>query len=159
MKYFMIAGEASGDIHGSQLISSIREHDPEAEFQFLGGDMMAGTAGCQPIIHYRDMAFMGFIEVIKHLRSIMGFMRRAQEGIKAFKPDALVLIDYPSFNLKMARFAHQRGLPVFYFISPKVWAWKEWRVKQIKEYVSANKVNFKKGADIVALMEYCISNK
>lgn len=135
MKYFMIAGEASGDIHGSQLISSIREHDPEAEFQFLGGDMMAGAAGCQPIIHYRDMAFMGFIEVIKHLRSIMGFMRRAQEGIKAFKPDALVLIDYPSFNLKMARFAHQRGLPVFYFISPKVWAWKEWRVKQIKEYV------------------------
>ncbi len=135
MKYFMIAGEASGDIHGSQLISSIKEHDPEAEFRFLGGDMMAGAAGCRPMIHYRDMAFMGFIEVIKHLGSIMGFMRRAQEGIEAFKPDALILIDYPSFNLKMARFAHQRGLPVFYFISPKVWAWKEWRVKQIKEYV------------------------
>lgn len=135
MKYFLIASEASGDIHGSQLISSIREHDAGAEFQFLGGDMMARAAGCQPIIHYRDMAFMGFIEVIKHLRSIMGFMRRAQRGIEEFRPDALVLIDYPSFNLKMARFAHQRGLPVFYFIAPKVWAWKEWRVKQIKEYV------------------------
>lgn len=135
MKYFLIAGEASGDIHGSQLISSIRNHDAEAEFQFLGGDMMARAAGCQPMIHYRDMAFMGFIEVIKHLRSIMGFMRRAQKGIETFKPDALILIDYPSFNLKMARFAHLRGLPVFYFISPKVWAWKEWRVKQIKECV------------------------
>lgn len=135
MKYFLIAGEASGDIHGSQLIASLRQHDSEAEFQLLGGDMMAREAGCTPLIHYRDMAYMGFIEVVKHLGSIMGFMGKARRHIEQFKPDALILIDYPSFNLKMARFAHEKGIPVYYFISPKVWAWKEWRVKDIKKYV------------------------
>lgn len=135
MKYFLIAGEASGDIHGSQLIASIKEHDSNAQFQLLGGDMMASQAGCKPLIHYRDMAFMGFIEVVKHLGSIIGFMGKARKHIEQFKPDALILIDYPSFNLKMARFAHDRGIPVFYFISPKVWAWKEWRVNDIKRYV------------------------
>ncbi len=135
MKYFLIAGEASGDIHGSQLIASIKEHDSEARFQMLGGDMMAAQAGCKPLIHYRDMAFMGFIEVVKHLGNIMGFMRQARKHIEQFKPDALILIDYPSFNLKMAQFAHGLGIPVFYFISPKVWAWKEWRVNNIKRYV------------------------
>ena len=135
MNYFLIAGEASGDIHGSQLIASIKQADQQAEFRFLGGDMMAHEAGHAPIIHYRDMAFMGFIEVIKHLSSIMGFMRTVKTEITSRRPDALILIDYPSFNLRIASYAHSIGLPVFYFISPKVWAWKEYRVKQIKRCV------------------------
>ena len=135
MKYFLIAGEASGDIHASQLIKALKQHDDEAQFTFLGGDLMADAAGCEPLIHYRDMAFMGFIEVIKHLRSIMGFMKTAKKRMAADRPDALILVDYPSFNLKMAKYAHKLGIPVMYFISPKVWAWKEYRVKSIKKYV------------------------
>ena len=135
MRYFIIAGEASGDIHGSALISAIKEHDKEAEFDFLGGDLMASSAGHEPIIHYRDMAFMGFIEVIKHLGSILSFMKQAKQAMTHRRPDALILIDYPSFNLKMAKWAKGQEIPVFYFISPKVWVWKEWRVKDIKRYV------------------------
>ncbi len=135
MKYFLIAGEASGDIHASQLIRALKAHDAEARFEFLGGDLMADAAGVEPVIHYRDMAFMGFIEVLKHLKSIMGFMKTAKRRIAADRPDALILVDYPSFNLKMAKYAHKRGIPVMYFISPKVWAWKEYRVKSIKKYV------------------------
>lgn len=135
MKYFLIAGEASGDIHASQLIRALKAHDGEARFEFLGGDLMADAAGVEPVIHYRDMAFMGFIEVLKHLKSIMGFMKTAKQRIAADRPDALILVDYPSFNLKMAKYAHKKGIPVMYFISPKVWAWKEYRVKSIKKYV------------------------
>ena len=135
MRYFIIAGEASGDIHGSALIASLKEQDNNAQIEFLGGDLMAQNAGHEPLIHYRDMAFMGFIEVLKHLGSILGFMKKAKEAIASKRPDALILIDYPSFNLKMAKWAKQHGIPVFYFISPKVWAWKEWRVKDIKRYV------------------------
>lgn len=135
MRYFIIAGEASGDIHGSALIASLKEQDNDAQIEFLGGDLMAQNAGHEPLIHYRDMAFMGFIEVLKHLGSILGFMKKAKEAIASNRPDALILIDYPSFNLKMAKWAKQHGIPVFYFISPKVWAWKEWRVKDIKRYV------------------------
>ncbi len=135
MRYFIIAGEASGDIHGSALIASLKEQDNNAQIVFLGGDLMAQNAGHEPLIHYRDMAFMGFIEVLKHLGSILGFMKKAKEAIASNRPDALILIDYPSFNLKMAKWAKQHGIPVFYFISPKVWAWKEWRVKDIKRYV------------------------
>ena len=135
MRYFIIAGEASGDIHGSALIASLKEQDNNAQIEFLGGDLMAQNAGHEPLIHYRDMAFMGFIEVIKHLGSILGFMKKAKEAITSKRPDALILIDYPSFNLKMAKWAKQHGISVFYFISPKVWAWKEWRVKDIKRYV------------------------
>ncbi len=135
MRYFLIAGEASGDIHASQLIRALKAHDGEARFEFLGGDLMADAAGVEPVIHYRDMAFMGFIEVLKHLKSIMGFMKTAKQRIAAERPDALILVDYPSFNLKMAKYAHKRGIPVMYFISPKVWAWKEYRVKSIKKYV------------------------
>lgn len=137
MDYFIISGEASGDIHGGELITSLRSADPDASFRFLGGDKMAAAAGHEPIIHYRDMAFMGFIEVAKHLKQILGFMRTAKQSIKARKPDALILIDYPSFNLKMAEHASKLGVPVFYFISPKVWAWKEHRVKSIKRWVDA----------------------
>ncbi|MBR1804088.1 MAG: lipid-A-disaccharide synthase [Muribaculaceae bacterium] len=135
MKYFLIAGEASGDLHGAELIKSLREHDAEAECRFLGGDLMATAAGTTPLVHYRDMAYMGFIEVARHLRTILGFMRTAKDAITQWRPDAVVLIDYPSFNLKVARHAHSLGIPVFYFISPKVWVWKEWRVKDIKRYV------------------------
>ena len=135
MRYFIIAGEASGDIHGSALIASLKEQDNNAQIELLGGDLMAQNAGHEPLIHYRDMAFMGFIEVIKHLGSILGFMKKAKEAIASKRPDALILIDSPSFNLKMAKWAKQHGIPVFYFISPKVWAWKEWRVKDIKRYV------------------------
>lgn len=136
MKYFIIAGEASGDLHGSRLILALKQHDPQATFQFLGGDEMAHAAGCMPIIHYRDMAYMGFVEVVKHLGSILGFMGTARRAMQEQCPDALILIDYPSFNLRMAKWAKGQGIPVFYFISPKVWVWKEWRVKSIKRYVS-----------------------
>ena len=135
MKYFLIAGEASGDLHGSRLIEDIRQCDSEAQFQFLGGDLMAAAAGVAPIIHYRDMAYMGFVEVAKHLPAIMGFLRTAKRTIDTWKPDRLVLIDYPSFNLKIARHAHDQGIAVHYFISPKVWVWKSWRVKDIRRYV------------------------
>ena len=135
MRFFIIAGEASGDIHGSALIEALKEQDSQAQIDFLGGDLMAHSAGHEPLIHYRDMAFMGFIEVIKHLGSILGFMKRAKQVMTVNRPDALVLIDYPSFNLKMAKWANKQGIPVFYFISPKVWAWKEYRVKDIKRYV------------------------
>lgn len=136
MKYFLIAGEASGDIHAAQLINSLRECDADAEFRFFGGDYMAEVSGTVPLVHYRDMAYMGFIEVIKHLGTIMGFLKTAKQCIDTYRPDALVLIDYPSFNLKVAKYACERNVPVFYFISPKVWAWKEYRVKQIKQYIT-----------------------
>ena len=135
MKYFLIAGEASGDLHGSCLIEDIRQCDSEAQFQFLGGDLMAAAAGATPIIHYRDMAYMGFVEVVKHLPAIMGFLRTAKRAIDTWRPDRLILIDYPSFNLKVARHAHDQGIAVHYFISPKVWVWKSWRVKDIRRYV------------------------
>ncbi len=135
MKYFLIAGEASGDLHASHLIDSIRQLDPQAGFRFLGGDLMAAQAGGQPIIHYKDMAYMGFADVVKHLGKILGFLGTARRAIDEWQPDALILVDYPSFNLKVAKYAHNLGIPVHYFISPKVWVWKEWRVKDIRRYV------------------------
>ena len=135
MKYFLIAGEASGDLHASHLIASIKEQDPQAEFRFLGGDLMEEQAGSNPIIHYRDMAYMGFADVVKHLGKILGFLGTARRAIDEWQPTALILVDYPSFNLKVAKYAHNLGIPVHYFISPKVWVWKEWRVKDIRRYV------------------------
>ncbi len=135
MKYFLIAGEASGDLHASHLIQSLKQLDPQAQFHFLGGDLMAAQAGCQPIIHYRDMAYMGFADVIKHLGKILGFMGTARRAIDEWQPGAIILIDYPSFNLKIAKYAHNLGIPVHYFISPKVWVWKQWRVRDIRRYV------------------------
>ncbi len=135
MKYFVIAGEASGDLHASHLMKALCERDPQAQFEFLGGNLMAQVAGHRPIIHYCDMAYMGFIEVAKHLRSILGFLKKTRKAISEFAPQAVILVDYPSFNLKIARFAHSRGIKIHYFISPKVWVWKEWRVKDIKRYV------------------------
>ena len=137
MKYFLIAGEASGDLHASHLIESLKQQDPQAEFRFLGGDLMEAQAGVHPIIHYRDMAYMGFMDVVKHLGKILGFLGTARHAIDEWHPDAVVLVDYPSFNLKVAKFAHNLGIKVHYFISPKVWVWKEWRVKDIRRYVDS----------------------
>jgi lipid-A-disaccharide synthase len=136
MKYFLIAGEASGDLHASHLIESLKQLDPEAQFRFLGGDRMSAQAGTQPIIHYRDMAYMGFADVVRHLGKILGFLGTARRAIDEWQPAVVILVDYPSFNLKVAKYAHNLGIPVHYFISPKVWVWKEWRVKDIRRYVN-----------------------
>ena len=135
MVYMLIAGEASGDLHASHLMASIRRHDPEAQFVFLGGDLMAAQAGREPVVHYRDMAYMGFSEVIRNIGSIRRNLKLARKVLEKVRPDCLILIDYPSFNLKIAATAHNAGIPVYYYISPKVWAWKEWRVKTIKKLV------------------------
>lgn len=135
MKYFLSVGEASGDIHAAALIDALRETDANAQFAYLGGDLMHKASGTSPIIHYRQMAYMGFSEVLRHLPEVLGNLRHAKEAITTFSPDALILVDYPSFNLKLARYAHRLGFPVYYYISPKVWAWKEYRVKDIKQYV------------------------
>lgn len=135
MVYMLIAGEASGDLHASHLIASIRRHDPKAQFVFLGGDLMAAQAGREPVVHYRDMAYMGFSEVIRNIGSIRRNLKLARKVLEKVRPDCLILIDYPSFNLKVAATAHNAGIPVYYYISPKVWAWKEWRVKTIKKLV------------------------
>lgn len=135
MKYFLIAGEASGDLHGAQLIEALRKTDHNATFAFLGGDLMAQAAGTQPVIHYRDMAFMGFSEVIRHLPKVLGNLKEARRAMLQFAPDAFIPVDYPSFNFKVAKTAARAGIPVYYFISPKLWAWKSWRIKSIKRYV------------------------
>ncbi|MDE6043572.1 MAG: lipid-A-disaccharide synthase [Muribaculaceae bacterium] len=135
MKYFLIAGEASGDLHGAQLIEALRKIDHNATFAFLGGDLMAQAAGTQPVIHYRDMAFMGFSEVIRHLPRVLGNLKEARRAMLQFAPDAFIPVDYPSFNFKVAKTAARAGIPVYYFISPKLWAWKSWRIKSIKRYV------------------------
>lgn len=135
MKYFISAGEASGDIHAAGLIRSLLRLDPEASFTFLGGDLMADAADTAPAVHYRDMAYMGFSEVIRHLPGLLSILAEARRLIRAERPDAVILVDYPSFNLKLAREAASLGIPVYYYISPKVWAWKEHRLKAIRRYV------------------------
>ena len=135
MKYFLIAGEASGDLHGGRLIKALREADKDSGFCYLGGDFMEKASGAKPIVHYKKMAYMAFSEVLRHLPEIFGNMRSAKNALDSFHPDAVILIDYPSFNLKIAKYAYKKGIPVYYYISPKVWAWKEWRVKEIKKYV------------------------
>ena len=134
MKYYIIAGEASGDLHGSNLMKAIREVDPDAAFRFWGGDCMQQQGG-QLIRHYRDLAFMGFIEVVANLRTIAGNLRFCKQDLDEYRPDALILIDYPGFNLRIAEYAHQQGIRVFYYISPQVWAWKKGRVKTIRQVV------------------------
>ncbi len=132
----MIAGEASGDLHAANVIKSLKSLDKEADIRFLGGDLMAKEAGHAPDLHYDQMNVMGFSEVLRKLPQIMRNMQQAKALLRGFKPDALVLVDYPGFNLKLAKYARNLGIPVHYFISPKVWAWKEWRVKKIKKYVN-----------------------
>lgn len=132
----MIAGEASGDLHAANVIKSLKKLDSSAEIRFFGGDLMAKEAGRDPELHYDRMNVMGFSEVIRKLPVIMRNLKQAKALLREFRPDALILVDYPGFNLKMAKFAHKLNIPVHYFISPKVWAWKEWRVKKIRKYVN-----------------------
>ena len=135
MKYMIIAGEASGDRHAANVIKSLRKIDAAADIRFFGGDLMAKEAGRDPDLHYDQMNVMGFSEVLRKLPVILRNLRQAKALLREFRPDALILVDYPGFNLKLAKFAHKLHVPVHYFISPKVWAWKEWRVKKIKKYV------------------------
>ena len=134
MKYYIIAGEASGDLHGSNLIKEIRKLDPSANIRCWGGDMME-SAGARVVKHYKDLAFMGFIEVIQNLSTILKNIRFCKKDILAFQPDVIVFIDYPGFNLRIAKWAKEQKFKTVYYISPQVWAWKESRVKVIKEVV------------------------
>jgi lipid-A-disaccharide synthase len=134
MKYYIIAGEASGDLHGSNLIREIKKLDNNANIRCWGGDMMQ-QAGGELVKHYRDLAFMGFIEVVSNLRTIFRNLKFCKEDILAFRPDTLILVDYPGFNLRIAKWAKQQGLKVIYYISPQVWAWKENRVKSMKQCI------------------------
>ena len=139
MKYYLIAGEASGDLHASRLITSLIAEDAEAEFRFFGGDNMQAAAAERGALvrHYRDLAYMGFIPVLLHLRTIMNGMKQCQQDISQWNPGVVILVDYAGFNLKMAKYIKQSGLPakVCYYISPKIWAWKEYRIKDFKRYV------------------------
>lgn len=135
MKYYLIAGEASGDLHASHLIDALKQEDPEAEFRGFGGDLMQAE-GMTLVRHYRDLAFMGVIAVVLHARTILSGMKQCKQDMVAWKPDVVILIDYPGFNMKMAKYIHSIGLcPVYYYIAPKIWAWKEWRIKSIRRYV------------------------
>ena len=132
MKYYLIVGEASGDLHASRLMQSLMQYAPEAEFRFFGGDLMAKVGGTR-VKHYRELAYMGFIPVLLHLPTIFKNMKMCKEDIMRWKPDAVILVDYPGFNLSIAKFVKKNtSIPVYYYISPKIWAWKEWRIKAIK---------------------------
>ena len=135
MKYYLIVGEASGDLHASHLMQSLKEYDSKAEFRFFGGDMMSAVGGTR-VRHYRDLAYMGFIPVLLHLPTILGNMRMCKRDILEWQPDCVILVDYPGFNLKIAKYVKSRtNIPVYYYISPKIWAWKEYRIKNIKRDV------------------------
>ena len=132
MKYYLIVGEASGDLHASNLMKSIKGVDSDAQYRFFGGDLMAAVGG-ELVKHYRDTAFMGFVPVIMNLRTIFSNMRRCKQDIVAWKPDVLILVDYPGFNLSIAEYIHKNtDIPVYYYIAPKIWAWKEHRIKNIR---------------------------
>ena len=133
-KYYIIAGEASGDLHGANLIKEIKKLDSNAGFRCWGGDLME-EEGADLVKHYRDLAFMGFLEVIRNIRTILGNMKFCKKDILDYKPDAVIFIDYPGFNLRIAEFVHQNKIPTLYYVSPQVWAWKSSRVKKIKVVV------------------------
>ena len=141
MKYYLIAGEASGDLHASHLMQALKKRDGEAEFRFFGGDMMTAVGGTR-VRHYRELAYMGFIPVLLHLPTILRNMKMCKQDIAQWRPDAVILVDYPGFNLKIAKFVHSQRSKVkgqkpkvYYYISPKIWAWKEYRIKNIKRDV------------------------
>ncbi len=134
MKYYLIAGEASGDLHASNLMLALKKVDTEAEFRFWGGDLMQEVGGSM-VKHYRDLAFMGFIEVIANLRTILTNIKICKKDILEYKPDVLIFIDYPGFNLRIAKWAKEQGIPTHYYISPQIWAWKENRINSIKRDV------------------------
>ena len=134
MKYFLIAGEASGDLHAGNLMRQIRRQDPDADFMFLGGDLMQSQGG-RMLVHYREMAYMGVVEVLANLGKVRRNLAVCKEQMLSYRPDAVILVDYPGFNMKMARFAKEHGMRTFYYISPKIWAWKKRRAYSIKKYV------------------------
>ncbi|MFD0765553.1 lipid-A-disaccharide synthase [Mucilaginibacter lutimaris] len=134
MKYYLVAGEASGDLHGANLMKALKELDGKADFRFFGGDLMQAEGGTL-VKHYADMAFMGFVEVVMNLNTILKNLKKCKEDIVTYRPDVLVLIDFPGFNLKIADFAKTQGIEVYYYISPKVWAWNQKRVLKIKRVV------------------------
>lgn len=135
MRYYLIVGEASGDLHASNLMSALKNKDKDAEFRFYGGDKMKAVGGTL-VKHYKEMAYMGFIPVMMHLRTILRNMSLCKKDIMAWNPDVVILVDYPGFNLDIAKFLKQNSkIPVFYYISPKIWAWKEYRIKNIRNDV------------------------
>ena len=141
MKYYLIGGEASGDLHASHLMQALKRRDEEAEFRFFGGDLMSAVGGTR-VKHYRELAYMGFVPVLLHLRTILRNMRMCKQDISQWRPDVVILVDYPGFNLDIAKYVHQlnlksqtSNLKVYYYISPKIWAWKEYRIKNIKRDV------------------------
>ena len=134
MKYYIIAGEASGDLYGANLIKALRSQDPEAQFRFWGGDAMKREAG-EPVRHIRDLAIMGFVEVVMHLRTVLGNISFCKRDIQDWKPDAVIGIDYPGFNLKIEKWAHEHGFKAIHYISPQLWAWKKGRLKGMRQYL------------------------
>ena len=136
MKYYLIAGEASGDLHGARLIEALNERDPKANIRCWGGDMME-KAGATLVKHYRELAFMGFWEVLINLPTILKNIRRCKADISSFQPDVIIYIDYPGFNLRIAEWAHTQGFHNHYYISPQVWAWKSNRVVKMKQTLAA----------------------
>jgi lipid-A-disaccharide synthase len=136
MKYYVIAGEPSGDLHGGKLIREIAKEDENASFRFCGGDLMASTAGEENMCyHYKQMSFFGFVQVAKNLVTILTQIDKVKEDIRLFAPDVIILIDYPAFNIRIAKWAKKHNIKVYYYIAPKVWAWKERRVKSLRKYV------------------------
>lgn len=137
MRYYLIAGEASGDLHASNLMKALKQEDPQAQFRFYGGDKMAAVGGTL-VKHYRELAYMGFVPVLLHLPTILRNMKQCKADIATWKPDVVILIDYPGFNLDIAKYVHSHNIcKVFYYISPKIWAWKEYRIKNIRRDVDA----------------------
>ena len=136
MKYYIIVGEPSGDLHGSNLMRGLQAEDSDAQFRFWGGDKMAEVGGVENLAkHYRETSFFGIVQVLRNLKTIFGQIDECKRDVEAYNPDVLILIDYPSFNMRIAKWAKERGIKVYYYIAPKVWAWKEWRVKEIRKYV------------------------
>ncbi len=136
MKYYLIVGEASGDLHASRLMRSLKKIDEFAEFRFFGGDLMAAEGGTR-VKHFKELAYMGFVPVLLHLGTIFSNMKRCKEDIVKWKPDVVILVDYPGFNLKIAKFLKKNtNIPAYYYISPKIWAWKEWRIRSIKRDIA-----------------------
>ncbi|MFD2521230.1 lipid-A-disaccharide synthase [Emticicia soli] len=153
MKYFIIAGERSGDLHGSNLITAIKKADARAEIQGWGGDYMQ-TAGAEIVMHYKDLAFMGFVEVLKNLPKILGFFKLCKKQIQDFQPDAIILIDYSGFNMRIAKWAKPQGFKLFYYISPKVWAWNQDRALKLKQNIDKLFVIFPFEVDFFKKYDY-----
>lgn len=136
MKYLLVVGEASGDLHASNLITAIKALDSEAEFRFMGGDLMAKASGIPPLVHYRDLAFMGFLPILMNYPKIKQAGRIIQSTLRDFSPDVVIPVDYASFNLRyVLPYAHELGIPIVYYIAPKLWAWKQWRIKKLRQWV------------------------